>query len=57
MTAVKTKDNAVHKAIEWKDWQAGQSLSYSELAKWQTYFVSLAERFGLKTEFKENGII
>jgi hypothetical protein len=55
--AVKTKEQARQIAIDWQSWASKQSLSYSELSQWQTYFETLAKKFGLKKEFKENGII
>lgn len=57
MTKVKTKEEAISKAIDWFDWQSTQSLSYSELVKWSAYFTHLANEFDLKEEFTENGII
>jgi len=56
-TEIKTKEAARNKAIAWQKWASKQSLSYGELAEWQAYFRNLAEKFRLKTEFKENGII
>lgn len=54
----KTADEARQYAIEWQEWQSGQSLSYQELADWQSVFQELADRFPeLVEEFKENGII
>lgn len=44
-------------AIEWQNWASDQSLSYGELAEYQSYFVELGEKFWLTEEFKENGII
>lgn len=53
----KTKEEARDKAIEWQYWQAEQSLSYVESAKWQCYFEETGKKFGLLEEFKENGIL
>ena len=42
------------------DWQAGfgeHSYSYGELLAFQGRFEGLGKRFGLLTEFRENGII
>lgn len=44
-------------AIQWQHWQAEQSLSYSELADYQAYFMRIANKFNLTEEFKENSII
>jgi hypothetical protein len=54
---IKTKEQARQKAIDFQQWQSAQSLSYGELAKWAAYFEKLAEKFGLRDEFRENGII
>lgn len=54
---ITTADEARQFAIDWQTWQADQSLSYGELAEWQGVFSSLAHKFGLEEEFKENGII
>lgn len=43
-----------------KDWQynfSGLDWSYGELAIVYDYFLKKAKRYGLKKEFKENGII
>jgi hypothetical protein len=56
-TVIKTKEQARQKAIDWQNWQSNQALSYQELSDWQGYFTKLAKKFGLKKEFKENGII
>ena len=57
ISQVKKKDEARSIAINWQIWQSKKSLSYSELSEWQNYFISLAEKFNLKREFKENAII
>lgn len=49
------KENAREKAREWQ--LAEDNYSYSELAYWQSYFERLGKRYGLLTEFRENGII
>jgi hypothetical protein len=54
---ITTQDEARQFAIDWQNWQATQSLSYQELADWQTYFEALAVKFNLTDEFIENGII
>lgn len=55
--AAKTKDEARQYAIDWQNWQAEHSMSYGELADWQGVFSTLADKFDLVEEFKENGII
>ena len=54
---IKNKEEVRNIAIDWQSWQSKQSLSYAELSQWQGYFEILAEKFNLKTEFKENCII
>jgi len=54
---ITTKDAARQAAIDWQTWQVEKSLSYQELADWQDYFQTLADKFGLQAEFEENGII
>jgi hypothetical protein len=54
---IKTKEQARQIAIDWQSWQSKQSLSYVEIAEWQGYFETLAKKFNLKHEFKENCII
>ena len=56
-TEIKSIEEARDKAIEWQKWQSNENLSYGELIEWQDYFSTLAKRFGLEEEFKENGII
>ena len=53
----KAKDNARNKAIEWRLSFDGKCLSWSEVAYYGDYFYSLAKRYGLVKEFRENGII
>ena len=52
-----TAEQARQYAIDWQSWQAEQSLSYGEVAEWQGVFKTLAEKFDLAEEFKENGLI
>lgn len=54
---IKGKEEARDIAVEYQNWAGGQSLSYGELAEYQSYFEALAKKFGLVDEFKENGII
>ena len=54
---VKNEDEARQIAIDWQGWSSVGSLSYGELAEFQTYFLALAQKFELEEEFKENGII
>jgi len=50
------KNMAREKAIEWQERFAEQSTSYEELAIAQSVFEQLGRRYGLLTEFRENGI-
>jgi hypothetical protein len=52
-----TAEEARQQAIGWQHGLSEQSISYGELAEWQSYFETLAEKFDLTDEFKENGII
>lgn len=57
MVQVDNKEDARQQAIDWQAWQAEQALSYGEMIEWQDYFIQLADRFNLISEFNENGII
>jgi phospholipase C len=57
ITAIKTAGEARQEAIDWQNWQSEQSLSYREMSDWQWYFETLAKKFNLADEFKENGVI
>lgn len=54
---ITTADEARQYAIEWQASQSKGNISYSELAEWQAIFETLADKFDLTEEFKENGII
>lgn len=55
-TYQKKKKKAREKAIEWQERLVEQSISYGELVIAQSVFEQLGRRFGLLTEFRENGI-
>ncbi len=57
MTKVKTKEQAINKAIAFQSWQSNQSLSYEDVINWASYFDNLAREFDLVNEFSENGLI
>jgi len=57
LSEIKTKEEAKTMAIDYQNWASEQSMSYGELAEYQNYFEKLGKKFGLKKEFKENGII
>lgn len=47
---------AREEAIEWQEYAAKQSMSYEAVAVAQFHFEQLGRRYGLLTEFRENGI-
>ena len=53
----RAKENARQKAIDWQTDFHNNSYSYGELVAFAEYFTRLAKRYGLMTEFRENGII
>lgn len=50
------KKKAREKAIEWQERLVEKSISYGELVIAQSVFEQLGRRYGLLTEFRENGI-
>lgn len=50
------KARARETAICWQEEFANKSMSWEELADAQDYFEKLGKRYGLLTEFRENGI-
>lgn len=50
------KRRARNTAIYWQEKFSEKSMSYEELAKAQSHFKKLGKRYGLLTEFRENGI-
>lgn len=55
--SIKTQAEARDAAQAWQQGQAERSWSYSELSDMQDTFATLAKKFKLTDEFKENGII
>lgn len=51
------KEKARQEAIEWQNNFANHNLSWYELWLQQRRFEKLARQFGLRKEFRENGII
>jgi len=43
-------------AIEWQADFANHDYSWGEVAVWTNYFETMGRRYGLLTEFRENGI-
>lgn len=54
---VESKSHAISLAIDWQKWASEQNLSWLEISNQQEYFRTLAKKFNLVREFKENGII
>lgn len=50
------KEKVRNEAIDWQYNAANENYSYGELADWEGYFERLGRRYGLLTEFRENGI-
>ena len=44
-------------AIDWQKSFESYLYSWEEIAEWQNKFEKLGKRYGLLTEFRENGII
>lgn len=51
------KEKARQEAIEYQLTQADHDYSYEELMENQHHFEKIGKRYGLLTEFRENGII
>lgn len=51
------KNEARKLAIEWQLGLSEKCLAYGDLADEQEYFTKLGKKYGLLTEFRENGII
>lgn len=50
------KEKARNEAIDWQYDFENHSYSWGEVADWAEYFERLGRRYGLLTEFRENGI-
>jgi hypothetical protein len=57
MNWIKTKEQARQYGIQHQQWASDKDLSYGELIHFQDKLSTLAKKFGLINEFKENGII
>ena len=53
----RAKENARQRAMDWQTDYYNNNYSYGELIAFAEYFTRLAKRYGLMTEFRENGII
>lgn len=54
---IKTEEEARQYAINYQRFMSDNNLSYGEIAHFTNKLTVLAEKFGLKKEFEENGII
>ena len=50
------KEKIRKEAINWQANFPEQNYSWLDLAQWQDYFTKQDKRYGLLTEFRENGI-
>lgn len=57
LSDVRSRDEARSIAINFQFWFSDHSVSQAELLKYNHYFESLARKFRLSKEFRENGII
>lgn len=57
MAHIKTKEQARQYGIDYQNWASNKDLSYGEVLHFQNKLSTLAKKFGLVKEFKENGII
>jgi len=57
MPYIKTKGQARQYGIDYQKWASEKDLSYGEVIHFQNKLSTLAEKFNLVEEFKENGII
>lgn len=56
--SINSADDARNAAIDWQYWQSEQSMSWGEVAEWESYFAAIVARFPeLAEEFAENGIV
>ena len=57
MPYIKTKEQARQYGMDFQKWASDKDLSYGELLHFQNKLSTIAKKFGLVKEFKENGII
>ena len=50
------KERVRNEAIEWQLDFGNNNYSWGELAYFEDYFYTMGKRYGLLTEFRENGI-
>lgn len=56
MTYMEKKNQIRNEAIDWQHNFPDQDYSWQDIAEWQDYFYRKGKRYGLLTEFRENGI-
>ena len=56
MSYQRRKDRARQEAIEWLDGFADRLFYWGDMAVFTAYFYRIGKRYGLLTEFRENGI-
>ena len=57
ITMIKSREEAREIALSWQTRRNKANMSWQEVAEWGIYFETLARKFNLGMEFKENGII
>lgn len=57
INTIKSKEEARQIAIDYQTWANKRSMTYTDISQWQGYFETLARKFNLVKEFKENGIV
>lgn len=55
--SVKAKAEARQIAIDWQHSHGNKAMYLGDRIEWENYFMVLGKKFGLKREFKENGIL
>jgi hypothetical protein len=56
-TYLQIKNKVRNDAITWQNIQSRKNCSYEEIIIWQEYLQTMAKRYGLLKEFKENGVL
>jgi len=54
---IKSQKEAIQFAIAWQAWGSNQRMSMGELIRWQNALKTVASKFRLVRQFRENGII
>lgn len=56
MSYEEKKQQYRNEAIEYQNYLESHDMSYGELLNWSAYFERVGKKYGLLTEFRENGI-